>query len=43
MNMRYIIGVPYLYWLGTIGESVMAYAIVIGLICGLTDHFLLGR
>ena len=43
MFMRYIVGVPYLYWMGSLGENVIVYAIFIGLTCGLTDYFILGR
>ena len=42
MKLRYAIGIPYLYLMVSMGGNILWDALVIGILCGLTDYFLEG-
>ena len=42
MRLRYIVGIPYLYLMVSMGGNILWDALVIGILCGLTDYFLEG-
>ena len=42
MKLRYAIGIPYLYFVASMGGNVMFEAIVIGVLAGITDIWIQG-
>ncbi len=42
MKLRYAIGIPYLYLMVSMGGNILWDALVIGILCGLTDYFMEG-
>ena len=41
-KIRYFVGVPYLYFVGSMGGNILWEAMVLGIVCALTDFFLEG-
>ena len=41
-KIRYFIGVPYLYFIASMGGNILWEAMVLGIVCALTDFFLEG-
>ena len=42
MKLRYAIGIPYLYLMVSMGGNILWEAMVLGIVCALTDFFLEG-
>ena len=41
-KIRYFIGVPYLYYIAMMGGNILWEAMVLGIVCAVTDFFLEG-
>jgi len=39
-RIRYLIGVPYLYYIAMMGGNILWEAIVLGIVCAVTDFFM---
>jgi len=39
-KIRFIIGIPYLFFIGYVGGSIIYEAMVIGITCAIVDFFL---
>ena len=42
MKLRYLVGIPYLYFVGSMGGNILWEAIVIGVLAGISDIWILG-
>ena len=41
-KIRYFIGIPYLYFIASMGGNILWEAMVLGIVCAMTDFFLEG-
>ena len=41
-KIRYFVGIPYLYFIASMGGNVLWEAMVLGIVCAVTDFFLEG-